>query len=362
MLVEKNLAVLSAPFVTDNGFVFSRPQAAYEQYGRADGPVILLCHGGLSSCHAAGKYAESDALAGWWDDLVGPGKVFDTDRFRILAVNALGSNHGSTGPNAIDPATGRHYGPTFPRISLRDQVRFIKAFLDHMKIDRLHLMAGPSMGSLHTLQMAAMYPDMVGAAVAVATAGRMTASGMAMHHFMANALKADPEFAAGWYDPARPLNAMKLVWQVVRIYYTSEQLYQKFCFDPFAHGANAQRQRADATNAFLTAGTEVAVTAFDPNALITVVDAVNMHDLGEGYASYEEGVRQIRCPLLLLNVDTDQEFPPRCAQELALILNAIRPGQAEARLIESAWGHLGCVRESAQLARHIGEWMTARAL
>lgn len=357
MLVEKMVLPLHLPFITEDGFTFTRPEVAFEEYGQPDGPVILLCHGGLSSCHAAGKYAATDAIAGWWDDLVGPGKAFDTGRYRILAMNALGSNHGSTGPGAIDPATGRRYGPTFPHLTLRDQVRFIKAFLDQLNVNRVHLVAGPSMGSLHALQMAAMYPQMVGAAIAVATAGRMTASGMAMHHFMTNALQADPQFADGWYEPGQPLAAMKLVWQVIRIYYTSEKLYQQFCFDRIRHGAGAQQKRALATNQFLQAGTEAAVPAFDPNALIRVVEAVNSHDLGEGFATYEEGVRQIRCPLLLLNIDTDQEFPPRAAEELAQILNATQPGQVDVRLIESIWGHLGCVRESAQLDLHMRTWM-----
>ncbi|MGZ5819805.1 MAG: alpha/beta fold hydrolase, partial [Burkholderiaceae bacterium] len=320
MLVEKIIKPLPNSFITEGGFVIAQPHVAYEEYGTPDGPVILLCHGGLSSCHAAGKYSDTDAQAGWWDDLVGPGKVFDTKRYRILAANALGSNQGSTGPTSIDPATGRCYGPTFPQLTLRDQVRFIKAYLDHMKIDRLHIMAGPSMGSLHTLQMAAMYPDMVGAAVAAATAGRMTASGMAMHHYMANLLKSDHEFEDGWYDQTKPLSAMKLVWQVIRIYYMSEKLFQQTCFDPFEHAPGAQVKRDAATAAFLKAGTEVALAAYDPNSLIAVVNAINQYDLGVGFDTYEDGVRKIRCPLLLLNVDTDQEFPPRCAEELARIL------------------------------------------
>ena len=362
MLVQKKVIPLSHPFTLEGGFVFTRPEVAYEEYGNPNGPVILLCHGGLSSCHAAGKYAEADPQAGWWDGLVGPGKVFDTERFRILAMNALGSSFGSTGPVAIDPATGKRFGPSFPAVSLRDQVRFIKAFLDHLDIRRIHLMAGPSMGSLHSLQMAAMYPDVVGAAIAAATAGRMTASGMAMHHFMANALRDDPGFAGGWYEPGKPLNAMKMVWQNIRIYYTSEKIYQQACFDPIPHGPGAQQKRSEAVRGFLTLGMEAAIASFDPNAMITSVDAVNTHDLGEGFATYEEGVRQIQCPVLLLNIDTDQEFPPRCAQELAAILNEQRPGQASVELIESAWGHLGCILEVGQLTRHITAWMARHRL
>lgn len=362
MLVEKVVTSLPQAFTTEAGFIFARPQVAYEEYGNPAGPVILLCHGGLSSCHAAGKYTEADPQPGWWDGLIGPNKVFDTGRFRILAMNALGSSFGSTGPASIDPATERRYGPTFPQITLRDQVRFIKAFLDHMGIARVHLMAGPSMGSLHTLQMAAMYPEMVGAAVAVATAARMTASGMAMHHFIANALRDDPGFAGGWYEPGKPLYAMKLVWQNIRIYYTSEKVYQQLCFDPFPHGAGAQQKRSDAVRGFLTLGMETALAAFDPNAMIVSVDAINTHDLGEGFTSYEEGVRRIQCPLLLLNIDTDQEFPPRCAEEIAGILNAARPNQASAHTIASSWGHLGCVLETAKLGERIADWMEQHAL
>lgn len=362
MLVEKKNVKLAHPFTTENGFVVNQPKVAYEEYGTPTGPVILLCHGGLSSHHAAGKYALTDTLAGWWDGLVGSGKVFDTDRYRILSMNALGSMFGSSGAAEIDSATGRRYGPTFPDITVRDQVHFIKAFLDHMGIARLHLMAGPSMGSLHTLQMAAHYPDVVGAAIAVATAGRMTASGMAMHHFMINACKDDPEFADGWYEPGTQLFGVKLIWQVMRIYYTSEKIFRIKCFDPVSHRPNAQRMRIDATRRFLMVGLENGIAEYDPNALINLTKCVNTHDLGDHFATYEEGVRRICCPILLMNIDHDQEFPPDYAQELADILNASKPGQATVHMIESAWGHLACVLEVEQLSRHIGSWMKAHML
>jgi homoserine O-acetyltransferase len=362
MLVEKKFARLAVPFTTESGFAIAQPQVAYEEYGTAEGPVILLCHGGLSSHHAAGKHAPTDTLPGWWDPLVGSGKVFDTDRYRILSMNALGSMFGSSSAAEIDPATGRRYGPTFPNITVRDQARFIKAFLDHMGIARLHLMAGPSMGSLHTLQMAAIYPDVVNAAIAVGTAGRMTASGMALHHFMINAIQDDPQFAGGWYETGTELFGVRMIWQVMRIYYTSEKIFRIKCFDPISHKPGAQRMRADATRRFLMVGMGSNIGEYDPNALVTLTRCVNTHDLGEGFPTYEEGVRRVDCPVLLVNIDRDQEFPPECAHELASILNAARPGQATERTIESAWGHLACVLEPEQLSRHIGEWMKAQAL
>lgn len=357
MLVEKKSVALGTPFVTEGGATLPTPAVAYEEYGNPQGPVILICHGGLSSPHAAGKYAESDPLPGFWDALIGPGKPYDTDQFRILSMNALGSMHGSTGTTSIDPTTGGRYGPTFPKITLRDQVHFAARFLDAMGVDKVYAMTGPSMGSLHTLAFAAMYPARIERAIAVATAGRMPASGMAMHHLMANALRADPGFQGGWYEPGRPLGAMKLIWQLIKLYYTSDKIYKQMCFDSIPHGPGAQQKRADKALWFLIAGLDNGIQQYDPNAFIAVVEAINSHDLGEGFATYEEGVRRIECPTLLINIDTDHEFPPHEAEEVASILNAARPGQATVKIVESPWGHLGCIREPAQIGKFISEWL-----
>ncbi|MGE5385726.1 MAG: alpha/beta fold hydrolase [Betaproteobacteria bacterium] len=359
MLVEKKTLPLAQPFVTEGGATLAAPRAAYEEYGNPSGPVIVICHGGISSHHAAGKYSEADAAPGWWDGVIGPGKVFDTDRFRILSMNALGGMYGTTSPLTIDPATGCRYGPTFPAITMRDQVRFLAAFLDTLGIRDLYAIAGPSMGSMHSLLFAAMFPDRAERVIASATAGRMTASGMAMHHFMMNAFRMDPAFHGGWYDPNTPLAASKLLWQVIKLYYTSEKLYRQTCAETVPHAPGAQAIRAANTQAFLTAGLDNGIRDHDANCFIASLSAINTHDLGEGFTTFEEGVRRIQCPVLMVNIDTDHEFPPYCAEEIAGILNAARPGQATTRVIQSLWGHLGCVREPAQLGRFVAEWLNS---
>jgi homoserine O-acetyltransferase len=361
MLVEKKLMNLSQAFTTEGGVALSTPQAAYEEYGNPEGPVIVICHGGISSHHAAGKHAESDLAPGWWDGLIGPGKTFDTRRFRILAMNALGGMFGTSSPLALDPLTGCRYGPTFPAITLRDQVRFLGAFLDTLGVGRLYCIAGPSMGSLHALTFAALFPERIERVVAVASAGRMTASGMAIHHFMMNSFRMDPAFQGGWYDPKTPLAASKMIWQVIKLYYTSEKLYQATCFDSVPHAPGAQAARSAKAGAFLTAGLDNGIAHHDANSFIASLSAINTHDLGEGFASFEEGVRRIKCPVLLVSIDTDHEFPPCEADEIAGILNAVRPGQATTRVIESLWGHLGCIHENEQLAAFIGKWLAGQA-
>lgn len=355
MLVESKTHALSKPFVTSSGFTLKQPVVAYEDYGPPDGPVILIAHGGLADHHAAGKRAESDAAPGWWDDLIGPGKAFDTGRFRVLCANSLGSMFGTTCARSIDPDTGKRYGPTFPEVTLIDMVRFLKAFLDDLGVRRLHLMAGPSMGSLQSLQMAALYPGFVGGVVAVGTAGRMPPGGMTMHHVLMRFIRMDPGFQGGWYDPAEPLPVLEQIKLVSWLYFSHEQVIKQLCWDPIPEGPDAQDRRSQAVDTFL--GIDADMRARDPNCYLTILTAVNSYDLGRDADSYEAGVRRIVCPVLLMNIDTDREFDMSWADELAGMLEAVRPGQARVVPLRSAWGHLGCIKEAAQMDAPVRAFM-----
>jgi homoserine O-acetyltransferase len=335
---------------------------AYEEYGDPNSPVILIAHGGLSPAHAAGKYSENDAKPGWWDELIGSGKAYDTDKYRVLCSCSLGIGFGSTAPNSINPKTGCRYGPLFPDITLVDTVRYQKAFLDAMGVDRLHIMSGLSTGSLQTLQMASLYPGLVGAAIPVATSGRMTADGMAMHHFMINAMKMDPGYHGGWYDMDKELYSTRLVSQAMKIYYFHEKSITQLTWDVVPEGPDSQQQRSDNVLSYMTATSDIDWLKRDPNCIIKFIAAVNTHDLGRLAGGYENGVRQIQCPVLLMNVDTDREFAPHWAYEIADILNAAKPGQAEVRILESIWGHYGCALEPEQMSGHIREFMQREGL
>lgn len=362
MIVEKKFINLSKPFTTESGYTFDKPEVVYEEYGNPDGPVILLAHGGLSPAHAAGKYSEDDPKAGWWDGLVGSGKVYDTDKYRVLCSCSLGIGFGSTAPNTINPKTGCRFGPLFPDISLVDTVRYQKAFLEELGIEKLHIMSGLSTGSLQTLQMASLYPDFVGAAIPVATSGRMTADGMMMHHFMINALKMDPGFQGGWYNEGTELYSTRLVSQAMKIYYFHEKLTNQIAWDSVPEGPDSQQQRSDKVLSYLTGTSDVDWMKRDPNCMIKFIAAVNSHDLGRLAGSYEKGVQQIQCPVLLMNVDTDREFAPHWAYEVADLLNAAKPGQAEVKILESIWGHYGCAMEQEQMATHIAAFMKKEGL
>ena len=150
MIVRSQVLKLPAPFITEKGATINGPVAAYEEYGNPSGPTIFITHGGLSSHHAAGRHSPEDEIPGFWDDIIGPAKAMDTNRYRVISANALGSMYGSSSPLTINPDTGKHYGPEFPEITLIDMVRFYKAFLNQMGVSELFMMAGPSMGWLPT--------------------------------------------------------------------------------------------------------------------------------------------------------------------------------------------------------------------
>lgn len=357
MIVQSQTLKLSEAFITEAGDVIEQPVVAYEEYGLADGPVIFLAHGGLSSHHAAGKYSEDDALPGWWDGLIGPGKAFDTNRYRIICTNTLGSMYGTSSSLSINPQTGCRYGPLFPQVTLGDTVRFQKAFLEELHIEQLALMAGPSMGSLQTLEMAAQYPDFVNAVVTVATAGRMTPDGITMHHLMRNIILMDPGFQGGWYSNKEPLLAMRTIAQLTKLYYTHERIIKKVCWDTVTDNPDSQASRAHNINAFLQATNDTDIIGRDPNCYLSILHAVNSHNLGYAQESYAAGVQRINCPVLIMNIDSDREFDVSWGQELADTLNAKQTGQAHIETLTSDWGHLGCIKEAEQMTPHIKAFM-----
>jgi len=183
-------------------------ELAYETYGTlspAKDNAILVVHGYTSSHHAAGKNAPGkqgrgvpEGSAGWFDGLIGPGKAVDTDRYFVVSVNALGSAHGSTGPNCTDPRTGKPYGPTFPDITMRDIVGSQKLLVDSLGLKSLVAVIGPSMGGFQSFQWAASYPGFMKAIVPSVTAPR-SPGGLDRLESLQNRLASDSNWNGGWY-------------------------------------------------------------------------------------------------------------------------------------------------------------------
>ncbi len=305
---------LMKSFTLSSGVVLEDPVVAYAEYGLADGPVALVCHGGFSPYEAAGP-------SGYWKGLIGPGKAIDTDRFRVLCPNALGAMFGTTSPLSVNPSTGKPYGGDFPPFTFEDSTRFLKAWLDSMGVTRVELAAGMSMGSCHCLMLAALYPSLVGKVVAVATAGRAPVAALTIHNLLIELLRLHPGELG-----------VKTIFLISRLYYNHERGIQKKC------GYDSSRVRD-----FLWEGLESRLETWDPSSIIAVLQALNTYDLGD---------RVVSCPTLLINFTTDQEFAPLWAEQLAARLPAAR-----CEILDSDWGHLGCLAETAAMAPLIAEFV-----
>ncbi len=355
LAVPKTLT-LSQPFRTHSGALLLSPVMAYEVYGNPDGPVVLITHGGFQNQHAAGKYAPTDPAPGPWDAIIGSGKAIDTDRYQVLAINSLGSLFGTTGANSINPATNKVYGPDFPKLTMEDMVHFIKAFLDELGITELALAAGPSMGGLQVLQLAALYPKLVKNVVAVAASGRMTPEGIAFHQCLIDMITQDPEFNNGYPGLAASRRLLRLFHMFSRVYFGHESNIKLTAFDTVPDGPDAQQARIENCYHYLTRYLDQQIEGRDLNCYLTILHAVNSYDLGKGMPGFAQGAQRIECPVLIINIENDSEFPPYWGQELADTLNARRPGQATAKSYYTHWGHYGCVFTPEPIAAFIKEW------
>ncbi|MCB0121190.1 MAG: homoserine O-acetyltransferase, partial [Caldilineaceae bacterium] len=219
------------PFCLESGASLNPVTLSYETYGRLNSErsnAILICHALSGSAHAAGYHSADDAKPGWWDDCIGPGKAFDTDRFFVICSNVLGGCYGSTGPTSVNPRTGQPYGLNFPVVTIGDMVRAQVKLVDHLGIDQLLCVAGGSMGGMQVLEWAAHHPTRLKAAIPLATTAHHSPMLIAFSEVGRQAIYADPAWNNGdYYDaPKRPDAGLAVARMVGHITYLSEESMQ----------------------------------------------------------------------------------------------------------------------------------------
>jgi homoserine acetyltransferase len=170
-------------------------------------------------------------------------------------------------------------------------------------------------------------------------------------------VRMDPAFNNGRYEIGAPKLALHLIQQVAGIYYTHERFIKERYWDTVPEGKDSQAKRSLNAGDYLLTGVEAQIEGRDPNCYIRILNAINSYDLGRDVGSYKKGVHRIKCPVLLINISTDAEFPPHWAEELAEILNRKNPGQAQVKIIDSIWGHMGCVQEGKAIGKNIADFL-----
>jgi homoserine O-acetyltransferase len=343
---------LEGHFALDCGRALVRPSLHYAVYGRLNAArdnAVLVCH----------ALSGSAQVGAWWPQVFGPGGLLSIDRDCVVCINLLGSCYGSTGPGSVDPETGQVYGPDFPLISIRDNVRAQARLLDTLGIQRLKLVLGGSIGGMQALDWAILYPERVARALIIAVAP-LLAMGLALNHLQRQAIVNDPDWVGGRYLPPHPPRAgLGLARQIAMLSYKSPGLFaQRFARNPNRDGEDPW---SSADSAGLVGGRfDIAgyldhqgkrfIDRFDANAYLAILRTMETWDPQRGYASPAEAFRSIQARLTFVGIASDWLFPPESVRRLA---ESVRAAGVEASYLEmpSGHGHDAFLAEQAGLAR-----------
>ncbi len=362
--LDRHIA-LTGPLALDGGAALTPVKLAYETYGTLNAAGtngVLICHALTGDHHVATPHAIT-GKPGWWTRMVGPGKPIDTDRFCVIAVNAIGGCMGSSGPETIAP-DGRPWGMRFPVITVSDMARSQVLLMDYLGIDRLHAVVGGSMGGMQALSWAAHFPDRVGAALVIASTAKHSAQNIAFHEVGRQAIMADPNWRGGDYygDGKTPDAGLAVARMAAHITYLSEQgLQEKFgrrlqARETKGFGFDADFQ----VESYLRHQGLSFTDRFDANSYLYITRAIDYFDLAEEFgghlASAFTGTRTRFC---LISFDTDWLYPTHESRAIAHALNAAGAPVSFVEL-SSPFGHDAFFLDMPELDRVVQGFLEAK--
>ncbi len=351
--VETQRAVLFSegdPLVLASGRELAPVEVAFETYGTLSPErdnVVVICHALTGDAHAAGHHGDPERR-GWWDNIIGPGRPVDTDKYFVVCPNLLGGCQGTTGPSSIDPRTGKPYGLRFPAITVRDLVTVHRKLLAHLGVEKPHAVVGGSLGGMQALQWALDYPTEIGGVALVCSTSRLTAQNIAFSAVAREAIMRDPDFNGGdFYESGKgPALGLALARMTAHITYLSEEaMRQKFGRrrqDPDAPKADPDAPESDfdvdfEVESYLRHQGDVFLDRFDANTYLYFSRLMDRFDPFSEPQVYER-MRELTTRFLLVSFDTDWRFDTSHSQ--AIQRQLARAGvPVSFREIESPWGH-----------------------
>ena len=298
-------------------------------------------------CHALTGSADVDA---WWPALLGAGRTLDPERDLVVCANVLGSCYGTTGPTSPRPGTAAPWGPDFPAVTVRDMVRLQRELLAALGVRRLRLVIGGSLGGMQALEWAATFPGLVDAVAVIAAPGRHPAWATALSAAQRAAIVADPRFAGGRYPAAEgPRDGLAAARMMAMCSYRS----------PASFGQRFGRAVGDdgrfEVERYLQHHGERLVDRFDANTYLTLVAAMDSHDVARGRGEYEDVLRTLLVPTLLVAIDSDVLYPPSELEELAELLP-----DASLATLRSLHGHDAFLIAGTEVDDLVREFLAAR--
>ncbi len=362
-IVRPQTAYFDETLILSSGSEINTFTLAYETYGRLNTErtnAILVCHALSGHAHMAGYYTnDPDERPGWWDDAVGPGKIFDTDQFFVICANVLGGCNGSTGPSSPHPDDNQPYGMRFPVVTIQDMVKAQTRLIDRLGIKRLFAVAGGSMGGMQALEWAVCYPERLQHCIFIASTPIASAQQIAFNEIGRQAIYADPNWNNGdYYNGEAPLRGLAVARMVGHITYMSEySLDDKFgrrLQDRKQLGYNFQTDFA--VESYLSYQGSKFVQRFDANSYLYVTKALDYYDASELHGSLEAAVATVKSPFLIVSFSSDWLYPKHHHDELGGALRAAGK-EVEQHHIQASFGHDSFLVEVETMQRVVGGYL-----
>lgn len=344
-IVAPQTAHFSEPLTLKSGAVLPQFDLVYETYGTLNADksnAVMICHALSGNHHLAGKYSAEDKHPGWWDNLIGPGKPLDTNRFFVIGLNNLGGCHGSSGPASINPATNKPWGSQFPVLTVEDWVASQARLADHLGIKQLAAVIGGSLGGMQAMQWTLTYPDRVRHALVIAAAPNLTAQNMAFNEVARQAIITDPEFHGGdYYEHGTvPHRGLRIARMLGHITYLSDD----------AMGAKFGRKLRDGEikysfdvefemESYLRYQGDKFAGEFDANTYLRMTRALDYFDPALEYdGDLSAALARAKADFLVVSFTSDWRFSPARSREIvkALLDNELAVSYAE---VTAAHGH-----------------------
>ncbi|MFH1836784.1 MAG: homoserine O-acetyltransferase [Candidatus Omnitrophota bacterium] len=348
-------------FVLESGIKLKGLKIAYETYGKLNkeaSNAILICHALSGDAHVAG-YHSGEKKPGWWEDMVGPEKAFDTDKYFVICSNVIGGCKGSSGPNSIDPSTGKPYGLSFPIVSIKDMVNAQKELVEQLGIKKLLSVCGGSMGGMQALQWSVLYPEITFSCIPIATTYKHSAQQIAFDEVGRQAIMSDPAWNGGdYYEKEHPSAGLAVARMIGHITYMSNSsMEQKF-------GRMLKKEKlgyefsADfEVEGYLRYRGDSFVKRFDANSYLYITKAMDYFDL-QSKGSLQQAFKGVKTRFLIIAFSSDWIYPPFQSKEIlkALKMNGIDVTHCE---ISSDYGHDAFLLEFEEETKLIKHFLTS---
>lgn len=366
------------PFRLRSGGELPEVTIAYETWGELNADAsnaVLVLHALSGSHHAAGYNPaipgvgdlwQPELLEGWWDNTIGPGRALDTDKHFVICANYLGGCYGSTGPGSTDPRTGKPYGGSFPHVTAADQVDFLAHLLDHLGIDALHAVVGPSVGGLVALSLATMHPERVRHVVSIASGFKTTVLNRLILFEQILAIENDPFFNGGdYYDNGRPAYGLALARMISHKTFVHIDAFERRARREVVPEKEmlAWYDVRDQFQSYMLAQGKKFVKRFDPNTYLRIIDMWSHYDAVVESEAKDPSDLLERCRAagqkwLVFSIDSDFCFYP---EEQSELVNHLHGAGVDAThiTVHSDKGHDSFLLEPDLYAPHI-QWVLSR--